>query len=76
MTQETDSENYWLSELRSLGVKVNRRNELNNKEEFAALAENIKQVYYQEYKTAYSKEIDPVANTILGLRLARTTKAK
>jgi hypothetical protein len=47
---------YWLNELDSLGVGSKRNSELNDNEEVAALADNIKQVYYQDYKTVYSKE--------------------
>jgi len=47
-------EEYWRSELRSLGIEPKRKNELNDNEELAALSDNLKQVYYQDYKTAYS----------------------
>jgi hypothetical protein len=42
------------NELKSLGIEPKRENELNDKAEPEALAEIIKQVYYQDYKTAYS----------------------
>jgi hypothetical protein len=45
---------YWQNELKSLGIEPRRQNELNDKEELQALAEIIKEVYYQDYKTAYS----------------------
>lgn len=51
-----DTENYWQNELRSLGIESKRRSKLNDKEELQALADTIKQVYYQDYKTAYSEE--------------------
>jgi glucan phosphorylase len=54
--QQVDTENYWQNELRSLGVESKRRNKLNDKKELQALADTIKQVYYQDYKTAYSEE--------------------
>jgi hypothetical protein len=61
MTKEQgDKENYWQNELRSLGIAPKRRNELNDKEELKALADNIKQVYYQEYKTAYDDDNEKV----------------
>ncbi len=44
---------YWQNELESLGVDTKRPNDLNDKVELEALAEGIKQVYYQDYKTAY-----------------------
>ncbi len=45
---------YWRNELESLGIKSKRQSELNDDNELEALAEIIKQVYYQDYKTAYS----------------------
>ena len=44
---------YWQNELRSLGIEPKRQNDLNDKAELEALAESIKAVYYQDYKTAY-----------------------
>jgi hypothetical protein len=38
----------------SLAIEPRRKNELNDIAELEALANNIKQVYYQDYKTAYS----------------------
>lgn len=54
--QQVDTENYWQNELRSLGIESKRRSKLNDKEELQALADTIKQAYYQDYKTAYSEE--------------------
>ena len=59
--QQSDFENYWQNELRSLGIESKRKNQLNDKEELQALADSIKQVYYQDYKTAYSEEHDEKA---------------
>ncbi|MFL6490718.1 MAG: hypothetical protein ACJ70M_04385 [Nitrososphaera sp.] len=39
-----------------MGIDPRRQNELNDKEELEALAEIIKEVYYQDYKTAYSNQ--------------------
>jgi hypothetical protein len=50
----SDKKDYWQNELKSLGIEPRRQNELNDKEELQALAEIIKEVYYQDYKTAYS----------------------
>jgi ABC-type uncharacterized transport system substrate-binding protein len=51
----SDKKDYWENELKSLGIEPRRQNELNDKEEeLQALAESIKAVYYQDYKTAYS----------------------
>ena len=57
--ERKDSPDYWRNELKSLGIEPKRNNELNDNEELAALAENIKQVYYQDYKTAYDEKVDP-----------------
>ncbi len=49
------------SQLSSLGIDCKRKNELNDKEELRALAMAIKEVYFQDYKTAYDnshKQID------------------
>ena len=45
---------YWQNELKLLGIEPKRQNELNDKAELEALAETIKQVYFQDYKTAYT----------------------
>ncbi len=47
---------FWENELRSLGIEPKRENDLNDETELEALAEIIKQVYYQDYKTAYGDE--------------------
>jgi hypothetical protein len=49
----SDKKGFWKNELKSLGIESKRENELNDNAELEALAEIIKQVYYQEYKTAY-----------------------
>ena len=49
-----EDESYWQSELRSLGIDCKRKNELNDKQELQALATAIKEVYFQDYKTAYN----------------------
>ena len=49
----SEKEEYWQNELKSLGIEPKRQNNLNDKEELEALAEIIKEVYYQDYKTAY-----------------------
>jgi hypothetical protein len=46
--------NYLQAELKSLGIQPKGRNELNDKEELEALATAIKEVYFQDYKTAYN----------------------
>jgi len=56
--EQPDKDEYWQSELRSLGVEPKRKNDLNDREELEALADNIKQVYYQDYKTAYQGNDD------------------
>jgi hypothetical protein len=46
--------NYLQSELSSLGIQPKRTNELNDNEELGALVTAIKEVYMQDYKTAYN----------------------
>jgi hypothetical protein len=58
-TKEEHPEKYgwWLNELESLGVSPKVcSNELNDKQEVSDLAENLKQVFYQEYKTTYKEK--------------------
>jgi hypothetical protein len=52
--ERPDKKEYWQNELKSLGIEPQRQNELNDKEELQALAEIIKEVYFQDYKAAYS----------------------
>ena len=56
--ERPDKKKYWQNELKSSGIEPSRQNELNDKEELQALAEIIKQVYFQDYKTAYSGNIN------------------
>ncbi len=52
--ERLEKKDFWENELSSLGIEPKRENELNDKAELEALAEMIKQVYYLDYKTAYS----------------------
>ena len=54
--ERPDNKEYWQNELKSLGIEPRRQNELNDKEELQALAEIIKEVYFQDYKTAYGNQ--------------------
>jgi hypothetical protein len=49
---------YWQNELRTLSIDPKRLNELNDTQELSGLTDNIKQVYFQDYKTAYDEEQD------------------
>ena len=53
--ERPDNKEYWQNELESLGIESKRQSELDD-DELEALAENIKQVYYQGNKTAYDDE--------------------
>lgn len=53
--ERTDKKDFWENELKSLGIELQRPNDLNDKSELEALAEILKQVYYQDYKTAYGE---------------------
>jgi hypothetical protein len=58
---QSDKKGYWLNESVSLGTQPKPKNDLdnnNNKEELEALADNVKQAYYQDYKTAYNNNDD------------------
>lgn len=48
-----NEQDYWQNELSSLGIECKRKNEFNDNEELETLAIAIKQVYFQDYKTAY-----------------------
>lgn len=54
--EHPDKKEYLQNELKSLGIEPSHlQNEPNDKEEeLRALAESIKSVYYQAYKSAYS----------------------
>jgi hypothetical protein len=52
--ERPDKKDFWENELKSLGIEPKRQNDLNDKEELQALAEIIKEIYFQDYKTAYS----------------------
>lgn len=41
---------WWLSELRSLGIEVNKRNEFNDVKEISSLTDNLKRCYYSNYR--------------------------
>ena len=46
----------WISELESLGIKSKKLNELNDVYEVKNLVENIKQTFYQDFKSSYQRE--------------------
>ena len=54
--ENPQKDSWWINELDSLGVSVEVRNELNDIEETSSLAENLKHVFYQAYKAAYSED--------------------
>jgi hypothetical protein len=54
-TEYSDRYGWWLNELDSLGIIPKKTNELNDKQEISDLSENIKQILFQDYKTAYSE---------------------
>lgn len=49
-----NEKSYLQSELNSLGINCKRMNEFNGKEDLEALATALKEVYFQDYKTAYN----------------------
>lgn len=52
--ESPEKDMWWVNELESLGVTVKALNELNNVQETSGLVENIKQIFYDTYKSAYS----------------------
>lgn len=53
--EEMKKVDYWLSELRSLGVNAGKKKDFNDSKELHDLTDKIKETLYQEYKTAYAK---------------------
>jgi hypothetical protein len=47
-----EKDQWWLNELRSLGLEVNRRNEFNDIKEISNLANNLKKRYYVDYRNS------------------------
>jgi hypothetical protein len=61
MAVAVENENYLQNELITLAIECKRKNEFNDEDELEALATAIKEVYFQDYKTAYDnsqREID------------------
>jgi hypothetical protein len=58
-------EGWWLNELHSLGIKPKKINVLNDIQELRNLTDNIKQTFYQDYETCYSKYND-IGDNCLG----------
>jgi hypothetical protein len=54
--EQKHKKSYWQNELKSLGIDSKRKNEFNDREELESLADNIKRLYYRDYKTAYSTD--------------------
>jgi hypothetical protein len=57
-TEMKNSSRRWtlFQELESLGLNVGKINDLNDLQEFENLIENIKQTYFQDYKTCYDDQ--------------------
>ena len=51
--ESQEEEDYFQEELSSLAIECKRPNEFNDKEELQALTDATKEVYFQDYKTAY-----------------------
>jgi hypothetical protein len=47
-----EKDQWWLNELRSLGIEVNKRNEFNDIKEISDLANNLKKSYYGYYRNS------------------------
>ena len=59
MKEHPEKYGWWINELESLGLSVNKINEFNDLDEVRDLAENIKQDKYIEYKTDYFSDRNP-----------------
>jgi hypothetical protein len=62
-TEVNSSRRWWLllhsfQELEPLGLHIKKINELNDAQELADLIENIKQTYFQDYKTCYDQQME------------------
>jgi hypothetical protein len=55
LEEQMKNVDFWLNELRSLGVSPLRKSELNDEKELQYLANNIKETLYKEYKAAYAQ---------------------
>jgi hypothetical protein len=53
--EHPDRHSWWLNELESLGVNAKHKEELNDLSEASALTENLKQLFYEEYKRAFNE---------------------
>ena len=53
--RKAENGGYWLNELRSLGITMNRKNEFNDEKELRNLVDSIKRAFLEEYNTAPSK---------------------
>jgi hypothetical protein len=63
--EQTHNKDYWYGELRSLGIEPKRTNSLNDNAELGALADNIKQTMFQDYKTATDSKDESRFNHII-----------
>jgi hypothetical protein len=62
----TSEEYWWLNELHSLGIHPKKTNDLNDIEELRNLTDNIKQTFYQDYKTCYSEDNNNIGEDCRG----------
>jgi len=51
MAEHPERYGWWLNELNSLGIRTKKINELNDFQEIRNLTQNIKQAFYQDFKT-------------------------
>ena len=57
MREHPERYGWWINELESLGLSVNKINEFNDLDEVRDLADNIKQDKYIDYKTDYFSNV-------------------
>jgi len=51
MAEHPERYGWWLNELDSLGIRTKKINELNDLQEIRNLTQNLKQAFYQDFKT-------------------------
>ena len=54
-TESPEKHSWWLNELESLGVNTIEENQLKDPKRTSELTMDIKQMFYEEYKKAFSE---------------------
>jgi hypothetical protein len=54
-TEYPEKHSWWLTELESLGINTREESQLNDPRKTSELTMDIKQMFYEEYKKAFSE---------------------